>query len=158
MEILTKDDLNALKAEIVEVVRQTIRQELGTPSKTDSNSDEYLNTKDAAKFLLVSERQMRNYKASKVIPYSKIGGRLLFRKADLLAFIETHRIVSRYEELNCAPENITVTTDPTIIYSLQGGDVIVGIKAHPTDQQQWSKLMPVCRYLKANDINFQIIK
>ena len=57
-----------------------------------------------------------------------------------------------------AAENITVTLDPTIIYSLQGGDVIVGIKAHPTDQQQWSKLMPVCRYLKANDINFQIIK
>lgn len=61
-------------------------------------------------------------------------------------------------KFTCAPENITVTTDPTIIYSLQGGDVIVGIKAHPTDQQQWSMLMPVCRYLKANDIKFQIIK
>lgn len=58
----------------------------------------------------------------------------------------------------CAAENITVTTDPTIIYSLQGGDVIVGIKAHPTDQQQWSKLMPVCRHLKENGIKFQIIK
>ena len=60
--------------------------------------------------------------------------------------------------MNCAPENIIITTDPTVIYSLQGGDVIVGIKAHPTDQQQWSMLMPVCRYLKANDIKFQIIK
>jgi len=60
--------------------------------------------------------------------------------------------------MNCAPENIIITTNPTIIYSLQGGDVIVGIKAHPTDQQQWSMLMPVCRYLKANDIKFQIIK
>ncbi len=87
MEILTKDDLNALRAEIVEEVRQTIRQELGVLSKTDNNGDEYLNTKDAAKFLLVSERQMRNYKASKVIPYHKVGGRLMFNKADLLAFV-----------------------------------------------------------------------
>ncbi len=87
MEILTKDDLNALRAEIVEEVRQTIRQELGVLSKTDNNGDEYLNTKDAAKFLLVSERQMRNYKASKVIPYHKVGGRLMFNKAALLAFV-----------------------------------------------------------------------
>ena len=78
MEIQTKDDLKVLRAEIVEEIRATIRQELGVLSKTDSNGDEYLNTKDAAKLLLVSERQMRNYKASKVIPYHKVGGRLMF--------------------------------------------------------------------------------
>lgn len=98
MEILTKDDLKVLRAEIVEEIRATIRQELGVLSKTDSNGDEYLNTKDAAKLLLVSERQMRNYKASKVIPYHKVGGRLMFNKADLLAFVEAHRISSRYGE------------------------------------------------------------
>lgn len=98
MEILTKDDLKVLRAEIVEEIRATIRQEIGVLSKTDSNGDEYLNTKDAAKFLLVSERQMRNYKASKVIPYHKVGGRLMFKKEDLLAFVEAHRISSRYGE------------------------------------------------------------
>lgn len=98
MEILTKDDLKVLRAEIVEEIRATIRQELGVLSKTDTNGDEYLNTKDAAKFLLVSERQMRNYKASKVIPYHKVGGRLMFKKEDLLAFVEAHRISSRYGE------------------------------------------------------------
>lgn len=97
MEILTKDDLITLKAEIVEEVKETIRQELGILTNTDTNGEEYLSTKEAAKLLLVSERQMRNYKASRVIPYSKIGGRLLFRKTDLLSFIETHRIASRYE-------------------------------------------------------------
>ena len=59
----------------------------------------------------------------------------------------------------CVAENITIITDPATIFSLRAGEVnLVGVKAHATDQQQWSKLMPVCRYLKANDIKFQIIK
>ena len=59
----------------------------------------------------------------------------------------------------CAPENITIITHPAAIFSLRASEVnLVCVKAHATDQQQWSKLMPVCRYLKSNDIKFQIIK
>ena len=61
--------------------------------------------------------------------------------------------------MGCASENITVTPDPATIFSLRASEVnLVGVKAHATDHQQWSKLMPVCRYLKSNDIKFQIIK
>jgi hypothetical protein len=61
--------------------------------------------------------------------------------------------------MGCASENITIITDPAAIFSLRASEVnLVGVKAHATNQQQWSKLMPVCRYLKANDIKFQIIK
>ena len=61
--------------------------------------------------------------------------------------------------MGCAPESITIITDPAAIFSLRASEVnLVGVKAHVTDQQQWSKLMPVCRYLKSNDIKFQIIK
>lgn len=61
--------------------------------------------------------------------------------------------------MNCTQENITITTDPTVIYSLRADEkVTVGVKAHATDQCQWSKLMPVCRYMKAQNIKFQIIK
>lgn len=59
----------------------------------------------------------------------------------------------------CALENITVTTDPTLIYALSGEDIsLVGVKAHATDQSQWSQLMPLCRQMKAQNIKFQIIK
>jgi hypothetical protein len=61
--------------------------------------------------------------------------------------------------MNCAQENITITTDPTVIYSLQSeGTALVGVKAHATDQNQWSRLMPVCRHMKAQNIKFQILK
>ena len=59
----------------------------------------------------------------------------------------------------CAPENITIITDPADIFSLRASEVsLVGVKAHATDQKQWSKLMPICRYMKENNIKFQIIK
>ena len=61
--------------------------------------------------------------------------------------------------MGCVSENITIITDPAAIFSLRASEVnLVGVKAHATDQKQWSKLMPVCRYLKSNDIKFQIIK
>ena len=61
--------------------------------------------------------------------------------------------------MNCAPENIIITTDFTVIYSLRADEkVTVGIKAHATDQSHWSLLMPVCRHMKAQNIKFQIIK
>lgn len=61
--------------------------------------------------------------------------------------------------MECASENITIITDPADIFSLRASEVnLVGVKAHATNQQQWSKLMPVCRYLKSKDIKFQIIK
>lgn len=61
--------------------------------------------------------------------------------------------------MKCTMENITITTDPTVIYSLRAeGTALVGVKAHATDQNQWSKLMPVCRHMKANNIKFLVIK
>ena len=72
------------------------------------------------------------------------------------ALVAQHAIINK---VGCASQNITVTTDPASIFSLRASEVnLVGVKAHATDQKQWSKLMPVCRYLKANDIKFQIIK
>ena len=61
--------------------------------------------------------------------------------------------------IECAPESITTTIDPTVIYSLQADEVdLVGLKAHATDQKQWSKLLPICRHMKANGVKFKIIK
>ena len=61
--------------------------------------------------------------------------------------------------MNCASENITITTDPNLIYALRADEkAVVGVKAHATDQSQWSLLMPICRHMKAQNIKFQIIK
>lgn len=61
--------------------------------------------------------------------------------------------------MKCAQETIIITSDPMTIYALQAEEVnIVGVKAHATDQKQWSQLMPVCRQMKDRNIKFCIIK
>ena len=51
--------------------------------------------------------------------------------------------------------DITVTTNPQVIFALQpeGADMVV-VKTHPSDQAEWSKLMLVCRFMKENNIKF----
>ena len=68
---------------------------------------------------------------------------------------------ARYLSARLAKEttDIKVTTNPQVIFALQPEDAdMVVVNTHTTHQTEWSKLMPVCRYLKANDIKFQIIK
>lgn len=61
--------------------------------------------------------------------------------------------------IKCAQETIVITSDPKAINALQAEEVdIVGVKAHATDQKQWSQLMPVCRQMKDKNIKFCIIK
>ena len=72
------------------------------------------------------------------------------------ALVAQHAII---DKVGCASQNITIITDPAAIFSLRSSEVdLIGVKAHATDQQQWSKLMPICRYMKENNIKFQIIK
>ena len=97
MEIITSEDLQIFKAEILEA----IRQEFGSHHESTSmgcDDEEYLNTKQAAALLGVSVRQLMTYKTEKRIAYSQVGRKLFFRKKDLEAFIASHRIPSRYEE------------------------------------------------------------
>ena len=68
---------------------------------------------------------------------------------------------ARYLSARLAQEtiNITVTTNPQVIFALQPEDAdMVVVKTHPSDQAEWSMLLPMCRFMKANDIKLQIIK
>ena len=67
---------------------------------------------------------------------------------------------ARYLSARLAKEttDITVTTNQ-VIFALQQEDAdMVVVMTHPSDQTEWSKLMPVCRFMKENNIKFQIIK
>lgn len=51
------------------------------------NSEKYLNMKQAADFLGVSEKTLRRYVAASVVPYTKPVRRYYFAKSHLVAFI-----------------------------------------------------------------------
>ena len=51
--------------------------------------EEYLNTEQAADFLIRSSGAIRNLVLRRKIPYRKPGGRLVFLKSELKAWIES---------------------------------------------------------------------
>lgn len=50
-------------------------------------NEEVLNTKEAAKVLRCSERQLRRLVAEGEVPFSKPGGRLVFYKSQLINYL-----------------------------------------------------------------------
>ena len=57
-------------------------------SEANDQSDEFLTTAQACRFLKYSECHLRRLVAAGVIPYSKPRGRLYFRKSALIAYMD----------------------------------------------------------------------
>ena len=56
-----------------------------------------LNLKEAGQFLRLSPHTVRAYARTRRMPHYRVGRRLLFRIADLEAFLERHRVAVRDE-------------------------------------------------------------
>jgi len=67
---------------------EAIENKLGN----ERNEDKWLSTGEAAAELNVSERTIMNYKSAGIIPYSKVGGRLYYKRSDLEKVLENGRI------------------------------------------------------------------
>lgn len=61
----------------------------------NENEDILLKPKEAAKFLLLdNEKTLANWRSTKryPLPYLKVGGRVLYRRSDLQAFLELRTV------------------------------------------------------------------
>jgi Helix-turn-helix domain len=53
--------------------------------------DEYLTAREAAKFLMMTEKTLRNWRSLGIgPPYAKYVGKILYRLSDLKAYLEEH--------------------------------------------------------------------
>lgn len=55
-------------------------------------NDEILGKKEAAKFLKISVSNLSRLMKEKKIPYSKVNGRVLFLKEDLIKWVKSKRV------------------------------------------------------------------
>jgi hypothetical protein len=61
--------------------------------KPDAPNNNYLCSKEAAKFLGISSSALKDWKKKKMIPYSQntYKGRIFYDKSDLIAFVERNK-------------------------------------------------------------------
>lgn len=86
-------DMTGLQESIVDAVKQAVGTAFSQMNlaKTDSYP-EFMNKGEAAKFLGVSRNTLEKWIIDEGLPVSVIGGTYRFTKADLLAFMASHKV------------------------------------------------------------------
>ncbi|MDH5827310.1 helix-turn-helix domain-containing protein [Sphingobacterium faecium] len=76
IEILTREDLAAFKAELLNDLRNLFSGKLSTQKK-------WIKTKDVVKMLQISPGTLQNYRINGTINYSKIGNTIYYSLEDI---------------------------------------------------------------------------
>ena len=87
VEILTKEDLNNFKVELVNLITEIISK--GQPQKK-----EILSNEDVKDLLGISSGTLRKYRITGKISYTKIDGILYYKYEDVIKLIESNKFNS----------------------------------------------------------------
>lgn len=108
---MTQELLNELASLDTKEIRRELRamretkellDELAARMRPMYGADRFLNDREAAKWLRVSQRTLQDYRTRNLIPYFKLPGKVLYRESDLVALLENHYNVARSEERRSA--------------------------------------------------------
>ncbi len=69
--------------------------DLITRRNTDDSSSEWIESEASRKLLGISPKTWQNYRDQRLIPFSQIGRKIYVSRADLDAFLRSHRIGSK---------------------------------------------------------------
>lgn len=87
LEILTKEDLEKFKVEMLEAITEEVSK-----IKQNESGDKYLRTKEVKAMLGVSDGSLYNLRV-KGLPFIRLGDSIyLYSKKDLIRYLEEHKI------------------------------------------------------------------
>jgi len=67
-------------------------KELLTKRNTENTENEWIDSVKARKMLVVSPKTWQTYRDKRIIPFAQIGRKILVKREDLQAFMESHYI------------------------------------------------------------------
>ena len=77
IEILTREELQRFKSELIEEIKQTIRTDKPVTNK------QFLRSSEVRKLLKISSGTLQNLRIKGILPYEKIGGIFYYAYADI---------------------------------------------------------------------------
>lgn len=86
--VLTTEDLQQFKAELLEEMKILFREEKPAERK-------WLKSQQVRKLLNISPGTLQNLRINGTIPYSKIGGSIYYAYEDIVKIIKANKIVNR---------------------------------------------------------------
>ncbi len=81
--------------DLVTLIRESVKEGFTSVKQDAVPTDDFINEKDAAKFLMVSKATMNLWRKSGVLPFYRIGSRIRYKKSELLKAAEIKRKYKR---------------------------------------------------------------
>ena len=81
--------------ELIEIIKKAFKDELSTLLKQQKElkeQDEFLNRKEASRYLKISLRTLSNYQSLGTIPFYRLGRGIYFKKCEIVKLFENSRI------------------------------------------------------------------
>lgn len=92
MDLLTYETEEIIcHQEIIQQLRNRI-EEILKNFRPVMNGEIYLSGQDVCELLHIRKRTLQQYRDDKILPYIKIGGKIIFKQSDLLATLEQNYV------------------------------------------------------------------
>ena len=89
--IITTDDLREFKIELFEELRQLLAQR----SEPLPDHREYLKSSEVSKLLKISLSKLQQLRARRVLPFTKIGATIYYRREDIYQLLDKNKKQAR---------------------------------------------------------------
>jgi len=86
--VLTTDDLQQFKHELLSEIKHLFKEEKPEPKK-------WLKSSQVRKMLNISPGTLQSLRINGILPYSKVGGSMYYAYDDLLKILKDNKVVNR---------------------------------------------------------------
>lgn len=86
VEMLTREDLQQLKTELLQELREVFSENRQPENRT------WLKSAEVRKMLKISPGTLQNLRISGALPYTKVGGSLYYKYEDILKLLGEHKV------------------------------------------------------------------
>lgn len=83
--IITTDDLRQFKIELLDELKQLFGH------RAETNTREYLKSSEVSKLLNISLSKLQHLRLSKILPYTRIGSTIYYKREDIQDLLEANR-------------------------------------------------------------------
>lgn len=88
--IITTDDLREFKMELLDGIRQLLKQQSGQVTK------KWLKSPEVRELLGISPGTLQTLRINGTLPYTKVGGVLYYEYDEIIKILETNRIHNKF--------------------------------------------------------------
>lgn len=86
VELITKEDLNTFKIEVLNEIRQILK-----PRGANLSQKEWLKSYEVRKLLSISPGKLQNMRVNGTIEFTQIGGLMFYKYDDIVKLMESNK-------------------------------------------------------------------